>query len=77
MTIQQEILERLSTLSPVEQQQLLEFTRSLSARGNGSSNAKPWKSLMGVFAHRGIDITADDIAAARREMWGDFPRDVE
>jgi hypothetical protein len=70
MTIQQEILERLSTLSPAEQEELLRFTRSLAARANGSSaNAQPWKSLMGIFANRGIDITEADITEARREMW--------
>lgn len=78
MTIQQEILERLSALSPAEQQELLRFTRSLAARANGaSSTTQPWKSLMGIFANRGIDITDADIAKARREMWGNFPRDLE
>ena len=76
MTVQQEILERLSTLPPSDQQELLRVARALSARSTVPS-AKPWKSLLGAFAGRGIDVTDADIDAARRESWGDFPRDVE
>ena len=31
------------------------------------------KSLRGLW--RGLGITAEDIAEARREMWGSFPRE--
>jgi hypothetical protein len=76
MTIQQELLERLSTLPPSDQQELLRLARTLSQRA-GAPPAKPWKSLMGAFAGSGIDITEADLDAARRDMWRDFPRDVE
>ena len=76
MTIQQEILERLSTLPPAEQQELLRVARSLAQRSAGTTG-EPRRSLMGAFAGRGVDVTADDIDDARREMWADFPRDVE
>ena len=33
----------------------------------------PHKSLRGLW--RGLDITEEDIAEARREMWGRFPRE--
>jgi hypothetical protein len=75
MTIQQELLERLSTLPPSDQQELLRVARSLSQRAGAP--AKPWKSMMGAFAGKGIDVDEADIDAARREMWRDFPRDVE
>ena len=40
-------------------------------RGAGSG---PRKSLWGLW--RGLDdITEEDIAEARQEMWGNFPRD--
>jgi len=76
MTVQQEILERLSTLPPAEQQEVLRLARTLSAR-NTSPQQRPSPSLMGLLAGRGIDVTSDDIAEARREMWGDFPREVK
>ena len=31
------------------------------------------KSLRGLW--RGLDITSEDIAETRREMWGNFPRE--
>ena len=33
----------------------------------------PRKSLRGLW--RGLDITEEEIAEARREMWGNFPRE--
>ena len=76
MTVQQEILERLSPLPPAEQQEVLRFARTLSAR-KGNPQGQPRTSLMGLLAGRGIDVTADDIAQVRREMWGDFPREIK
>jgi hypothetical protein len=72
MTVQQEILERLSTLAPAEQQEVLRLARDLSAR-----TQRPWASKMGLLAGRGMNISDDDITEARREMWGEFPRDVK
>jgi hypothetical protein len=76
MTIQQEILEHLATLRPAEQEELLRIARSLSQR-SAITTAQPRKGLMGAFAGRGIDVTAEDIDDARREMWADFPRGVK
>ncbi|MDB5320213.1 MAG: hypothetical protein JWN40_1844 [Phycisphaerales bacterium] len=75
MTVQQEILERLSTLAPAQQQEILRLARDLSAHTN-KPHGRPWTSMMGLLAGRGIDVTADDIAEARREMWGEFPREI-
>lgn len=33
------------------------------------------ESLYGLWADAPTGITEEDIAAARREMWGNFPRD--
>jgi len=76
MTVQQEILERLSTLPPAEQQEVLRLARTLSAR-TAAPQAQPSTSFMGLLAGRGIDVTSEDIAQARREMWGDFPREIK
>jgi hypothetical protein len=35
----------------------------------------PKRSLYGLWADLGIDITEDDIDDIRREMWGNFPRE--
>lgn len=34
---------------------------------------QPRKSLLGLW--KGLDITKEDIDQARREMWGQFPRE--
>jgi predicted DNA-binding antitoxin AbrB/MazE fold protein len=36
---------------------------------------KPRPSLKGILANKGIHITEEDIAEARRECWGNFPRE--
>lgn len=36
---------------------------------------QPGESLHGLWADLDIDITAEDIAEVRREMWGGFPRE--
>ena len=36
---------------------------------------QPLQSLYGLWKDLGVDISAEEIDAARREMWGSFPRD--
>jgi hypothetical protein len=74
MTIEQELLEKLRSLSPHKQQQVLNFVESLSG---SESPKKPLRSLEGLWADLNIQITEEDIAEARREMWGNFPRDLK
>jgi hypothetical protein len=37
--------------------------------------AQPLRSLYGLWKDLGVDLSAEDIDAARRDMWGTFPRD--
>ena len=74
MTIEEMVLEKLRGLPPEKQKVVLQFVQSLEpARGT----KKPLRSLEGLWADLEIDITEEDIAEARREMWGNFPRDIE
>ena len=41
---------------------------------NGAKN--PRRSLRGLWKNLNIEITEEDIAQARLEMWGSFPRDI-
>jgi len=43
---------------------------------NEKAPNEPVTSLEGIWADLGFNITAEDIAEARREMWGNFPRDI-
>ncbi len=74
MTIEEMVLEKLRGLPPEKKKEVLEFLDSLQADGGAK---KPLRSLEGLWADLDIDITEEDISEARREMWGNFPRDIE
>jgi len=73
MTIEQAVLEKLRDLPPEKQKEVLDFVDFLTVK-NGPK--KPLRSLRGLWEDLNIDITEEDIAQARREMWGNFPRDI-
>jgi EAL domain-containing protein (putative c-di-GMP-specific phosphodiesterase class I) len=73
MRIPELVLEKLRELPPDKQRAVLEFVESL--RENGEL-AKPLKGFEGLLEEYNVQITAEDIAEARREMWGNFPRDI-
>jgi hypothetical protein len=73
MTIEQLLLEKLRGLSPEKQREVLDFAQKLS---KNDSTRKTLRSLEGLWADLNIEITEEDIAEARREMWGNFPRDI-
>ena len=74
MTIEEMVLEKLRGLPPGKQEEVLKFVQSLQPAEGAN---KPLRSLEGLWEDLNIDITEDDIAEARREMWGNFPRDIE
>ena len=73
MTIEEMVLEKLRELPPDKQKAVLEFVESLKENGEPK---KPLHSLEGLWADLDIHITEEDVAEARREMWGNFPRDI-
>jgi len=66
-------LEKLCRLPPEKQKEVLQFLDSLKPEGG---TKKPLRSLEGLLEDLNVDITEEDIAQARREMWGNFPRDI-
>jgi Protein of unknown function (DUF2281) len=74
MTIEQQVLEKLRDLPPEKQQEVLDFVDFLKEKNGGPK--KPRRSLGGLWADLNVHITEEDIAQARREMWGNFPRDI-
>jgi len=73
MTIEQQVLKKLRDLSPDKQKEVLKFAESLREKGDAP---KKFRGLEGLWADLDINITDEDIAEARREMWGNFPRDI-
>ena len=72
MKIEEMVLERLRDLPPEKKKEVLAFVDSLKQKDGAR---KPLRSLRGFWADLGIEITEEDIAEARREMWGNFPRE--
>ena len=77
MTVEQTVMEKLRELPLERQQEVLDFVESLQqgTMPQQSSPKKPRQSLKGLWADLDIHITDEDITEARREMWGNFPRD--
>ena len=71
MTKIQKVLSKLRVLPPQQQQEVLEFVESLA---NKRVQNGPRQSPVGLWGDLQIDITEKDIADARNEMWGGFPR---
>jgi hypothetical protein len=75
MTIEQEVIEKLRDLHAEEQKEVLDFVDLRKEKNGGPM--KPRRSLLGLWADLNVHIREEDIAEARREMWGNFPRDIE
>ena len=72
MSIEQSVLEKMQALPPDKQQEVLDFVEFLQHK---SSTKRPRRSLKGLWADLGVDITEEDIDEVRKEMWKDFPRE--
>jgi uncharacterized protein with von Willebrand factor type A (vWA) domain len=73
MSVAESVVEKLQTLTPEQQREVAELVDALAAKSNATKT--PRRSLLGLCADLGIKITEEDIADARNEMWGNFPRD--
>ena len=74
MTIEELVIEKLRELPTGKQKEVLDFVDSLT---ESNATKKPRRSLLGLWTDLNVHITEGDIAEARREMWGNFPRDIE
>jgi hypothetical protein len=73
MSIEEAILEKVRTLPPEKQSELLDFAEFLQARL--PTPKRPKRSLRGLWSKFGINISEEEIAELRREMWKNFPRE--
>lgn len=72
MTIEEAIIEKVRALAPEKQEEVLRFVGSLSSAVRPKP---PLRSPEGLWAGFDIDISEEEIAELRREMWKNFPRD--
>jgi len=71
--LEQTLLDHLRQLPPERQQEVLDFAEFLRQK---TTAPQPRRSLRGLCADLNLDLTDTDIADARREMWGNFPREL-
>lgn len=62
-------------LSPLDRVRLVKQLMATLEQDLQAVRRKPRKSLLGVLADYGPAPSAEDIDEARREMWGNFPRE--
>lgn len=72
MSLDESFLEKLRALPPDKQREAIDFVEYLHKKSGATG---PKRSLKGIWSDLGIDITHEDIAKARSEMWGNFPRE--
>lgn len=70
MSIEKSVLEKLLKLPLEKQKEVLDFVETLE-KTTGSPRRR--RSLKGLWGDLGAEVSPEDIAEARREMWGGFP----
>lgn len=72
MTIEQAVLEKIKILPMNRKQEVLDFAEFLEEK---DAKPQPRRSMYGLLSDLKINLTEEDIAEARKEMWGNFPRE--
>jgi len=71
MSIEKSVLEKLLKLPVEKQKEVLNFVKTLEKKIRAQRYRR---SLKGLWGDLGAQVSSEDIAEARREMWGGFPR---
>ncbi|HEY6368292.1 MAG TPA: hypothetical protein VI585_26210 [Candidatus Binatia bacterium] len=69
MSIEKTVLEKLLKLPVEKQKEVLDFVETLEKK---AARPRRCRSLKGLWADLGADVSPEDIAEARREMWDGF-----
>ncbi len=73
MDIPQAVLETLRVLPLEKQQEVLDFVEFLNVKRGPTK--RPRRDWIGTAVDLSVELTEEDIAQARHEMWGHFPRE--
>ena len=68
--IEEAVVAKLRELTTDKQLEVLDFAKFLGTKPRG-----PRKSSYGLWKDLGISISEEDIAEARKEMWGGAPKE--
>lgn len=73
MTVIENVVQRLAALPPGSQIEVLDFVEFLAKKsGVQQSLFNP----EGLWAGQSVDVSAEDIAEARAEMWGKYEHEA-
>ena len=75
-SLQDALIETIKRL-PEDQQAIVKALADQLAQAAESQARGPTAGWLGCLEHLGVQITAEKIDEARREIWGTFPRDIE
>lgn len=77
MNLEQAVLEKLRQLPVDKQQEVLDFTEFIHQKmiSKRPLQESKLRSIKGLWANLDINITEEDIAQARKEMWENFPNE--
>jgi hypothetical protein len=73
-SIQQRVLDLLEILPPEKQQEVLSFVKFIQSQ---NQICHPRKSIKGVLSDFPIGLTEEEFSEARKEIWANFPREIE
>ncbi len=72
----EQVARQIEGLSVVERIRLVErIMKTIEAEVGAASPPKPKRSLYGLWADQGVDVSAEDIDEVRRDMLANFPRE--
>jgi len=71
VTLEQAILEAVRGLPTGLQQEILDHATRLR---DEVADKKPLRNVKGLWTDLGVSLSAEEIHAAQREMWKNFPR---
>jgi hypothetical protein len=72
MTFEEVLMAKVKVLPMNRKQEVLDFAEFLEQK---EAAPQPRRNLYGILVDLNVNITEEDIAEARREMWGNFPRE--
>jgi hypothetical protein len=68
--LEESLVAKLRSLPPDQQQEVVDFADFLA-----SKTRRPLINMYGLWKDLGISLSEEDLAEARKEMWGNFPRE--
>ena len=72
MTVIENVVQKLAQLPPSQQLEVLDFIDFLSEKIHRKEQLF---NPEGLWAGRGEDISPEDLAEARKEMWGKYDKE--